>query len=159
MRRAARHTHDGLALRANVRIEVRDAQTDALLEWRAVHNLVVDAGIGQILDRIFNDTTTGPKFITHFAVGTSNAAVTSGQTALTAETFRDALTQVTRLNAVLTVRQFLSSTQANGVTLQEAGIFNASSGGTMLARAVYTGIAKDATRTVTFIWTFTLTAS
>lgn len=150
---------DGIKLKANVRIEVNDAKTGRLLESRNVHNLVVDAGIALILDRIFNDTLTSLQFITHLAVGTSATAAAAAQTALVAETFRDSLTQVTRSGNVLTVRQFLSSTQANGSTLQEAGIFNASSGGTMLARAIYTGIVKDATRTVTFIWSFTLTAS
>jgi len=53
----------------------------------------------------------------------------------------------------------LPSTAANGVTLQEAGLHTASTGGVMFARVTYAGIAKSASISVTYDWTTTIGAS
>jgi hypothetical protein len=43
--------------------------------------------------------------------------------------------------------------------ITEAGIFNASSAGDMLARTVFSVITKDANDTLSITWTITLSAS
>lgn len=146
-----------LRLGVNVVAEVRDAETDELLDSQAVHNLVVNAGLNLIRDLLDGDAPAG---ITHFAVGTGATAVAASQTALVTETFRAAVTQRISDAQQLTVKYFLPSGSANGGTLAEVGLFNAASTGTMFARAVLaTTIAKTSSITVTFTWTITLAAS
>ena len=48
---------------------------------------------------------------------------------------------------------------ATGAVVVEAGIFNASSSGTMLCRVVFSAINKAADDTMSVTWTITLSAS
>jgi hypothetical protein len=140
-----------------VLVEVRDADTGAVLAVERAHNLVVDDGLDLIRDLLDGDAVAG---ITHLAVGTGTVAVTAGDTALGTEVFRDAVTSRTSYAQQLVVSYYLASGSANGYTLTEAGLFNAAAAGTMFARVkLASSIAKTASIAVTFTWTINLGAS
>jgi hypothetical protein len=146
-----------VALDVNLAVEVHDAATGELLHREALHNMVVDAGLNLIRDLLDGDAPAG---LTYMAVGTGSTAAAAGDTTLGTEVFRGAVSQRVSTAKTLTVKWFVGSTQANGSTLTEAGIFNASSGGTMFARAVLaTPIAKSSAITVTLTWAINLAAA
>lgn len=118
-------------------------------------NLTVNAGMDLIRD-LLNGDAVDP--LTHFAVGTDDTAASSGDTTLGTEVFRDTFTQTTEDPKQLEIRYYLGSGDANGNTLKEVGLFNAASGGTMYARAVHTGIVKDTSVAITYVWTLTWSA-
>lgn len=137
----------------NVYIDVWDAETDQLLDHQEMHNLAVTAGRNLLRDFLNGDTVTG---LTHFAVGTGTNDVTAADTALQTEVFRDTITKKTKDAAKLTVQYYLASGSANGYTLAEAGLFNASTGGIMYARVKFAStIAKTVSIAVTFTWDLT----
>lgn len=123
-----------------------------LKEERKVHNLVVDDGKAFIADQLSG--TPGSTKMTHMAVGTNSTGVTAGDHSLAAETDRNALTSsVDTANAILFVGDWAAGDAT--ATLTEAGIFNNVSGGVMLARATFTGIAKGALDVLKINWTVT----
>jgi tartrate dehydratase alpha subunit/fumarate hydratase class I-like protein len=147
---------DAVGLAVNLLVEVHDAETGALVGREELHNLVVDAGLNLLRDFLDGDAPGPP---THFAVGTGTTATAAAQTALVAETFRDTITQRIPTAKQEQYRYYLSSLNANGATLAEVGLFTASSGGTMFARAKLSStIAKTSSITATFTWTIGLAA-
>ncbi len=144
--------HDAVFARANVLIEVESALSGALLSCQAVHNLAVTAGRNLIRDLLHGDAVDG---LTHIATGTDGTAPAAGDTALGAEVFRGSLTDSIEDTAKLTVKLHITSTQANGNTLREAGVFNAAAAGTMYARVIHEDIVKTAAIRVTYTWDLT----
>lgn len=123
-------------------------------EEHEVDNLVVTAGKGFIASRIKDATAA---VMSHMAVGTSSTAPTVGDTTLGAEiaSSRTALTSTTvTTNSVAYVCTFGTGVGTGAVT--EAGIFNASSAGTMLCRTTFSVINKGASDTLTITWTVTV---
>ncbi len=150
LRRRGRMELQGIApAQVNLEIAVTDAESGEVLQEIRVHNLVTTAGRNLIRDLLGNDGVSG---LTHFAVGTNSTAPALSDTALKAEVFRDQITQRIDSSNQLQIKQYLSSQQANGYTLREAGLFNAGSGGTLYARAVHVAIAKSASIAVTYTW-------
>lgn len=135
-------------------VEVEDAVTGKVLERHQYKNLVVTAGRNLLRD-LLNDSS--PAGLTHFGIGTGTTAVAASDTALVAEiTPRATVTSKTTDSAKLTVKYYLPSGTANGNTITEAGVFNASSGPTMYARVVLaSSIVKTSAIAVTFQWDFT----
>lgn len=117
-----------------------------------VKNLVVDSGLDFIASRMAG---TSPAVMSHMAIGSGNAAAAAGDTALGTQLGRVALTSTTVTdNEVEYVASFPAGTGTGAVT--EAGIFNASSAGTMLCRTVFSVVNKDANDTLTITWTVTI---
>jgi len=147
---------DAMKIGANVTIEVRDAKTGKLIKREYRHNLVTLATRNAIRDWLNGAGNT--LTISHFAVGTGTTAPTANDTALVTEVFRDVVTKRTPDAGKLTIQYYLPSTAANGYSLAEAGLFNASSGGTMIARVTYQPINKTASLTVTYTWEININA-
>jgi hypothetical protein len=136
------------------------------LEWHAIdkdgnrvegydghtHNLVVDAGKTLAASRLVANTNAA---ITHFGVGTGTTAVAAGQTALVTQTARVAVDSATNSSNVVTVVATVPAGTATG-TIEEIGLFNASSSGTMIARALTGTISKPAGLGLVFTWTITV---
>lgn len=117
-----------------------------------IPNLVVTAGKGFIASRM---TGTSASVMSHMAVGTDNTSPAAGDTTLGAESARVALTSGTTAGAVATyVATFPAGTGT--AALQEAGLFNASSAGTMLCRTTFSVINKGASDSMTITWTVTV---
>ena len=124
------------------------------LNNKVVHeipNLVVTAGKNFVASRMKNTT----QVMTHMAVGTNNATAAVGQTTLTAESDRNALTSTTVTNNTVIYVATWAATDATGA-LVEAAVLNASSGGTMLCRTVFPVINKGSADSLTITWTITV---
>ena len=93
--------------------------------------------------------------MSHMAVGTNNTAAAAGQTALSAETARVALTSTTVSTNTVTYAATFGAGTGTGA-LVEAGILNASSSGTMLCRTVYTTVNKGSSDSMTVTWVITV---
>ena len=137
--------NDGLKLTGKLSIAINDEVV------QEVPNLVVTAGKNYVADRIKNNSTV----MSHMAIGTGSTADAAGDTALGNQTARTALTSSTVTdNEIVYVDTFAAGTGTGAIT--EAGIFNASSGGTMLCRTVFSVVNKGASDAMTITWTVTV---
>lgn len=119
-----------------------------------VENLIVDTGLAYIASRMID---TGSAVVSHMSVGTSSTAAADAQTALvTPLTPRVALTSTTNVTTTVTndsvqyVAAFGPAVCTGAIT--EAGLFNALTAGTMIARTVFAVINKGAADTLTITW-------
>ena len=137
---------DNLKLTGNLTIAVNN---EIVQETK---NLVVTAGKNFVASRM-KDTTKAA--MTHMAVGTGTTAAAAGNTTLVSETDRNALTSTTVTNNEIA---YVATWAAGDATaaLTEAGIFNASSGGDMLCRTVFSVVNKGASDSMTITWTVTV---
>ena len=117
-----------------------------------IPNLVVTTGKNYIASRMKDASATA---MSHMAIGTGSTAAAAGNTALGSEAGRVALTSTTVSNSdVAYVATFPAGTGTGAIT--EAGILNASSGGTLLCRTVFNVINKAAADTLGITWTVTV---
>jgi hypothetical protein len=137
---------DDLKMTGRLIIEINDEVV------QEVDNLVVTAGKNYVASRIKDASATA---MSHMAVGTNNTAAAAGQTALSAETARVALTSTTVSTNTVTYAATFGAGTGTGA-LVEAGILNASSGGTMLCRTVYTTVNKGSSDSMTVTWVITV---
>jgi hypothetical protein len=122
------------------------------LEVREVKNLIVAVGKNVITSRLVGNTTAIPS---HMAVGTSNTAATTAQTALGTEVGRVVLDSTTRTNnSIAYVATFPAGTGTG--TLTEAAILNASSSGDMLCRTNFNAVNKAAGDVIVITWNVTI---
>jgi len=137
-----------------VKIVHTNAAGETIHEFE-VPNLVTAAGKVHIAQKI-KATTNSPVSMTHMAIGTGTAAAVSGDTTLGTEGGRVTLTDtvVGVTNTVQYTATFGTSIGTGAVT--EAGIFNASSGGTMLCRTVFPVVNKAAGDTIAITWNVTV---
>ena len=105
-----------------------------------VTNLVTTVGFAQ-LALLAGDATAVP--FTYLAVGTSSTAVDISDTTLNAETTTNGLervagtvSRVTTTGTNDTYKITTTWTATGSVTVEEVGVFNAGSGGTMLSHAL-----------------------
>lgn len=118
---------------------------------------VVTAG-QTLLCQLFGDIST-PTAFGWLAYGTGTTAVAAGNTTLGTEVDRQActVTQESILAPRDTIRFYTEFTAAGSYTVSEIGVFNASSGGTMLARQVLDNYqAVTANQKLFVMWDFTL---
>lgn len=148
-------TADGGATDDNVQIVLRGPDGEIKQE-ETVHNLITTVGRNAIVERLDSSPTTSQP--THMAIGTGGTGPAAGDTALTTELDRNALTSNTSSANVLTMVGDWAAGDGTGA-ITEAGIFNASSGPSLYARAVFATINKAAGDTLSIQWTFTLTVS
>ena len=117
-----------------------------------VDNLVVTAGKGYVASRMKDATATA---MSHMAIGSGTTAAAASQTALGTELGRVSLTSTNVSGAVVTyVATFGAGTGTGAVT--EAALLNASSGGTMLCRTVFSVVNKGSADSMTITWTVTV---
>jgi hypothetical protein len=144
---------DRLPVTGQVLVEVFGPDGE-LKETREVRNLVVDAGKAHIADRL--STTPGGAAMGWMAIGTGSTAPAAANTALGTEIDRNATTSITDAANVVTYLGNWAAGDGTNSAIAEAGIFNASSVGTMLARATFTAINKGASDTLAITWTVTI---
>jgi hypothetical protein len=142
----------------NFMAQVLDAETGEVLHQEVQHNLVTKAGLNLLKAAIATGSCAVPQY---FAFGTSGTAPAPTDTTLGAEiaSSRQINTGSTQdaTDPTLTLQYYLSSTQCNGNTIREVGLFTATpSGGTMYARVVLaSAIVKTISVAVAFTWTLT----
>ena len=147
--------NDNLKLSGQLNIVLRDKNGN-VKEERTEKNLVVTSGLGYIASRMKDASATA---MTHMALGSGTTTESAGQTDLvTLLGAREALDSTTvTANAVAYVSSFEAGDATGAVT--EAGIFNASTGGTMLCRVKFDVVNKAADDTMTVTWTITVSAT
>ena len=148
-----RGIEDSLKITGHVKIELFD-EFGVLKHCEETSNLVVTAGKNHIADQL--SSSPGQAAMSHMAIGTGSTAAAAGDTALGTETDRNALTSRTDSSNVVTYVGTWAAGDGTNSALREAGIFNAASSGTMLARVVYSNIDKQAGDTLTITWTVTI---
>lgn len=142
---------EGLKMTGELSIVVRDADGN-IKEERHVPNLVVTSGKVYIASRMAGTAST---VMSHMAIGTSNTTAVVGNTTLGVETGRVTLTTFSpSSNTVTATATFPAGTGTGGI--QEAGIFNAASAGTMLCRTVFPIVNKQAGDSIAITWVITV---
>jgi hypothetical protein len=136
----------------NVAIIVRGPDGEIKDELTA-HNLITTLGAEAIADRLL--AAPAKEVPTHMAVGTGTEEAKVGDTKLKTESDRNALTSKTRSGKVVTLKCKWEAGDATGA-LTEAGIFNASSEGTLFSRVVFSVVNKGAEDTLEIVWTYTV---
>jgi len=138
--------NDGLKLTGKLKIALNGETV------QEVDNLVVTAGKGYVASRMKDASATA---MSHMAIGSGSTAAAASDTALGNQLGRVALTSTAVSAAVVTyTATFGAGTGTGAVT--EAGILNASSGGTMLCRTVFSVVNKGASDSMTITWTVTV---
>ena len=147
--------NENLKLSGQIAIVLKDKDGN-VKEERTEKNLVVTTGLNYIASRMKDASATA---MTHMALGSGTTTAAAGQTdVVTLLGAREALDSTTvTANAVAYVSSFEAGDATGAVT--EAGIFNASTSGTMLCRVVFSVVNKAADDTMTVTWTITLSAS
>jgi hypothetical protein len=154
-------------LEGSVSLVLTDTLTNTISQELYVPNLVVTEGKGFIASRMIASTAN---VMSHMGIGTSGAAEGAAQTTLTSELTsgvnayaRQNFTSATNptANQVQYTCTFPAGipnapTAPVGVALQEAGIFNQSTGGTMLCRTVFPIVTKLPADALTITWTITV---
>jgi hypothetical protein len=119
-----------------------------------VPNLVVTAGKNHIAAKIAATTNT-PAAMTHMAIGTGTSTPGASDTALGTQTGRVSLSgSVVSTNTITYTATFPAGTGDGAIT--EAGVFNASSGGTMLCRTTFPVVNKASGDTIAITWVVTV---
>jgi len=145
---------DGLKAKGTLDIVVRGPDGN-IKDEKKVENLIVDTGLDYIASRM---SGTSENVMSHMAVGTGSTAAAAADTALGTELDRNALTSTTVTdNAIAYVCSWAAGDGTGSLT--EAGLFNASSAGTMLCRTVFGTVTKAADDSMTITWTITVSAS
>jgi len=145
--------NDAIKVTGELRITLTNPEGNIKQEV-VVPNLVVTVGKNYIASRMKDATATA---MTHMEVGTGTTAAAAGDTTLqtAVASSRVTLTSTTvTTNSVAYVATFPAGTGTGALT--EAGIFNASSAGTMLCRTVFSVINKGAADTLGITWTVTV---
>jgi len=145
---------DTLKLKGELTIVVKD-KDGKVKETRNEKNLVVNAGLTYICSRMVDSTSNA---MSHMAVGSGTTTPIGSQTDLVSILgSREPLDSSTASsNTVAYVSSFEAGDGTGAIT--EAGIFNASTGGTMLCRTTFPLVNKGANDTMSITWTITLSA-
>lgn len=147
--------NDSLKVVGNLEVKLLDAEGN-LKETREVKNLVVHDGKSYIVARMQGNATP---IMSHMAIGAiqGNVTPTTSQTALIDQVARVALDSNTIVNNTVTyVATFGAGTPSGGNTIAEAGIFNNSSGGTMLCRTRFNEVNKANNDIIVITWNVTV---
>lgn len=152
-----------LNLRGFIEIALYDAnkiETDRIkapVEWRQVDNTIVTAGRRFVLQQIISSDFVTSQSIGYMAVGTGTNAPATSDTALQSETTRLAIGTFTTTNLTSNppswAAQMSLATNLGNTTLGEVGLFNSSSGGTLLGRATFTTLNKTTSNTLGLTYT------
>jgi hypothetical protein len=129
-----------------------DADGNLKLEFTK-KNMIVSSGISWIVSRLHSNSTSP---MSHIGLGSNTSLPSLDNTALLTELTRIVMTPT---GGVVSGQSVIYSALfppgvATGL-IAEAGVFNASTGGTLLSRVVFTPFTKAAADTLTIEWAFT----
>ena len=140
---------DNIKIKGQVKLECFSKEGNFRWSTGWINNGITNAGFAQ-LALLAGDASATP--FTYLAVGTDATAFAASQTALVAEVVDSGLERasatVSRVTTTVTndTLQLTKTWTATGSkTIEEIGIFNASSAGTMLGRALTTSKALTST--------------
>lgn len=149
---------DKLEARGEVTIQLFNETGEKYFE-KTVKNLVVDGGRSWIASRLKDG---GPGQMTHMEIGSNgitavgaHAGIQTPFAPIARVSLATAGGEVTA-NAIKFTATFPANTPAGAVTVREAGVFTASTGGTMLCRTSFPDIGKASTDSMTIAWTVSI---
>lgn len=144
---------DSVKLTGYIKFDLFDGE-GKLKDHREVKNVVVTVGKNYLASWL-KDATQADYFMRYLALGTGTAAAVAGDTTLQTEIgTRVAGTLTSSTNVWQNQGTFGAGISTGAIT--EAGIFSASSVGTMLARQVFSVINKAAGDSLTVTWQITI---
>lgn len=147
--------NENLKLKGRVALELKDAQGNTK-QTQEIDNLVVDAGLGYIASRMEG---VSEAVMSHMGLGSGSTAANAADTDLETQLgAREVLDSSTVTNNEIVYVATFEAGDATG-SVREAGIFNASTAGTMLCRTVFDVVNKAADDTLSVTWTITISAS
>ena len=124
---------------------------------RDIDNLVVTAGKTFVASSMLKTTSNSPAAMTHMGVGTSTQDPAGTDTALISQVGSRKAFTTTAASSAAVVTYICAFAAGEGTgALTEAGIFNASSSGTMLCRTEFSVVNKGASDSMTITWTVTV---
>lgn len=140
--------HSSIVLTGKVNIKKFNQQNE-LVEEYDIPNIVTTTGKNFVASRL---AASSAGVMSHMAVGSSQTPQTVGDTTLKQELLRSALFSAVTTNSET---EFVASFAPPGTgtrLLTEAGIFNASSAGTMLCRTTFPIITQTTADTIAISW-------
>ena len=143
--------NEKLKASGQVSVEIFD-ESGSLKEKIHIPNLVVQVGRNFIASRMEG---TSDAVMSHMATGTDSTTPASGDTTLGSENGRVALDSTAVAANVVTYTATFNPGTSTGA-LVEAGIFNGSSGGTLLCRTTFDVVNKAAADTMVITWAITI---
>ena len=139
-------------VRCHVRLELRIRRGGRLVDClRKERDLVVDSGLDLCIESLGKSGADRPAAISHIAIGEDGSAPTASDTALGNEVMREEATYTKTGTGQGRWEAAFSIT--GSYTLREAGLFNASSGGTMFCRDTFSERTVESGDEVTVIYT------
>lgn len=120
-----------------------------LIEHVEIPNLIVNSGKQYIASRMVNGSSN---VMSHMAIGNGSTVSMLSNVSLVDETARVALDSTSTENSVVKYIAMFPQSVGTG-TISEAGIFNALTAGTMLARTTFPAITKNETEEIVIEWT------
>ena len=139
-----------IKLKGRVKIIAKD-KNGKVKDKREIDNLIVAVGKDYLASWLATDPQSGT-FMKYIAIGTGTTAPTSSDTALQAETDRAAGTLSSSGNSWKNTATITLSASA---AITEAGLFSASTGGTMFSRVTFSAVNLSAGESITIEWTVT----
>lgn len=150
---------DGVEPVDTVIITVRDSH-GGIVYTQTTHNLITNAGKDFISNQI-GSTTSSTNGANYIALTTDNTSPAAGDTTLTNEITTGGLARAQGVyahtggtNTYTISKTFTASTSFTGV--DKAGLFTASSAGTMFAESSFSSINLVSGDTISITWTVTL---
>ena len=131
---------------------------DGKVKEKRVANLIVTSGLNAMIKQVLVDVSGGaqPAKFNYVGIGTGTTAPAAGNTTLQTEI--GTRVQDTSPEFPATgqgkIESFFAAGNGTGL-IAESGVFNASTSGTLLARATFTAIDKEALDTLLVTWTIT----
>ncbi len=145
------------AIRNEIIRKGREPIYDDVVQRGSNRNTVVTSGRRWVLQQIASSEINTAQSISYLAIGTGTAAPATSDSALGSETTRKAIGTFTTTNLTSNPPSWRAevsfATNEGNTTLGEVGLFNSSSGGTMLARATYSTINKTTSNTLSVSYT------
>lgn len=138
---------------ANVKLS--QVRNGVVIDTREVHNIVTTVGKEWVKDRIHNYGTSEADFFRYTAIGSDDdPAPAVGDTALNSQLgTRTAGTYASGATGVCTITGTHTATTTWAVV--EAGLFDASTSGSMMARVIFSVINLSLDDQLTVEWTIT----
>jgi len=147
---------DTIKLRGALEIVLAGPQGE-IVERRKIENTVVTVGRVWILKQLESVDVNTNLTISALAIGTSTTAPATGQTALVSEVTRHNIATFSTANLTANPPSWDAvvsfATNEGNTTLGEAGLFNSSSVGTMIARATFASFVKATSNTLNITYT------
>ena len=140
---------DTLKAKGNVRIDVIDMKTGRVKRSQVAHNIVTRAGLDELGRRMCLE---GPVGSDKFAVGTGTTAATIDDAALANQVLIDTMGTEKPATASTIFQYLLGGSAVDGLSLTEAGIFDAD--GVLLSRVVHNAEVKGVDEAINYTWTW-----